>query len=81
MKVKIYIDIIEVNFSHRAVWLTIIALLKFVVETIKELRMNWRHYIYELDAGDWEQERKEGLRESARRFQKHERLEMAERER
>ena len=74
---KLYVDVVKLSFTPRAIWLTIVVLLDFIAVTLNELRLNRQHYKYEWTAGDWEQERKASLKESIRRFKKHERLEMA----
>ena len=55
-------------FTPKAVWITIVFLIRFIIETVKECWYKWRWYKYELYVPDWEREREESLKEHFKRM-------------
>ena len=72
-RVQLGYDEVELCFTPKAIWLTVICLCRFILGTIKEMYIDWRWYKYEMYVPSWEEERRKGFRDSDRRIRKIER--------
>ncbi|MDP2731050.1 MAG: hypothetical protein Q8O55_11305 [Dehalococcoidales bacterium] len=71
MKLTLYIDEIELCFKPSSIWMTLVLIVKFTINAIKEEWWFWTFfYPYEIFIPPMEEERKAGLEELERRMKK-----------